>query len=109
MLADIRSRINRITKSVGPSHKDTAVISTCDSLQVEGHECDIQQHDNYAMWTTMRRLQMRISNFACKTLSSNTCSTAPQQDDTSDSEDELDEAGSAFENPAESMEHKYNL
>ena len=59
------------------------------------------------MWTTLRRLQLRISTFASKKLSYTTVTTTSQQDQ-SDSEDGLDE-DYEIEALDESNEHNFNF
>ena len=111
MLADIRARINRITKQVGPEHKNIPIISKCDTLIIEGHDAPMHQYDTNTIWCTMQRLRKRINVFATKTLTYSTGTTAPhnEHDDSSDSEDEREETNLTAENDPECPESKFRF
>ena len=111
MLADIRARINRITKQVGPEHKSITIISTCDTLTIEGHDAPMHQYDTNTIWCTMQRLRKRINVFATKTLTYSTGTTTPhnEHDDSSDSEDEREESNPTAENDSECPESKFSF
>ena len=107
MLADVRARFSRITKNLGCTSKDIAITSTKDALLVTGHQSNTHDYDSTTMWTTLRRLQLRIVTFASKKLTYSTVST-PAQQDHSDSEDGLDE-DYEIEALDTSNEHNFNF
>ena len=61
------------------------------------------------MWTTMKRLQLRIGYFTSKTLTYNTGGTPPQSDEASDGEEELDDDGNALEPSNDTIDQKFGF
>ena len=71
----------------------------------------MHQYDINTIWCTMHRLRKRIKVFAAKTLTYNADTTAPhnKQDDSSDSEEEIEDTSSTPENETECPESKFNF